>query len=54
MMCADRRGGRVVECSGLENRRGFASSVGSNPTLSAKSEKPCNFNKLRGFLFSGL
>ena len=29
------RGGRVVEGSGLENRRGFTPSVGSNPTLSA-------------------
>ena len=28
----------MVECSGLENRRGFASSVGSNPTLSAKQK----------------
>ncbi len=36
MIGAHRRGGRVVECSGLENRRGFASSVGSNPTLSAR------------------
>ena len=30
-----RRGGRVVECTGLENRHAFAGIVGSNPTLSA-------------------
>jgi hypothetical protein len=30
-----RRGGRAVEGSGLENRRGFTPPVGSNPTLSA-------------------
>ena len=28
-------GGRVVDCTGLENRRGFTPSVGSNPTPSA-------------------
>jgi hypothetical protein len=30
------RGARVVEGSGLENRRAFTGPVGSNPTLSAK------------------
>src|SRR6185369_9775490 len=30
-----RRGGRVVQGSGLENRRGCKPTVGSNPTLSA-------------------
>ena len=30
-----RRDGRAVECTGLENRRGCKSSVGSNPTSSA-------------------
>jgi phosphohistidine phosphatase SixA len=30
-----RRGGRAVECTGLENRRPFTGFVGSNPTLSA-------------------
>ena len=30
-----RKGGRAVECTGLENRQGFAPFVGSNPTLSA-------------------
>ncbi len=30
-----RTGGRVVECTGLENRRGCKLTVGSNPTLSA-------------------
>ena len=29
------RGGRVVECTGLENRRPFTRTVGSNPTPSA-------------------
>ena len=29
------RGGRVVECAGLENQRARKGSVGSNPTLSA-------------------
>ena|GEM_PF-1423012 len=33
-----RRGGRVVECNGLENRRAFTGTVGSNPTLSAISQ----------------
>ena len=30
-----RIGGRVVECTGLENRRACKRTVGSNPTLSA-------------------
>ncbi len=30
------RGGRVVECDGLENRCARKCTVGSNPTLSAK------------------
>jgi hypothetical protein len=30
-----RRGGRAVECTGLENRRSLTGTVGSNPTLSA-------------------
>jgi hypothetical protein len=30
-----RRGGRAVECTGLENRQGFAPLGGSNPPLSA-------------------
>jgi hypothetical protein len=30
-----RRGGRAVECTGLENRRPLTGTVGSNPTLSA-------------------
>ena len=30
-------GGRVVYGSGLENRRGFTPTVGSNPTPSARS-----------------
>ena len=29
------RGGRAVECTGLENRQGCEPFVGSNPTLSA-------------------
>ena len=35
-VCNHRRGGREVDCSGLENRRGCKPSVGSNPTPSAK------------------
>ena len=30
-----RRGDRAAECTGLENRRVFTGTVGSNPTLSA-------------------
>jgi hypothetical protein len=29
-----RKGGRVVECSGFENQRGFRVTGGSNPSLS--------------------
>ena len=32
---AFRRGDRAAECTGLENRRVFTGTVGSNPTLSA-------------------
>ena len=32
---ARRKRGRAVECTGLENRRGFAPSVSSNLTASA-------------------
>jgi hypothetical protein len=32
-----RRGGRAVECTGLENRRWSDPTVGSNPTLSANA-----------------
>ena len=32
----ERRGGRVVECGGLENRCPFARTGGSNPSLSAR------------------
>jgi hypothetical protein len=35
VFCSTWRGGRVVEGSGLENRRVCKGSVGSNPTLSA-------------------
>ncbi len=31
------KSGRVVECTGLENRRGLITFVGSNPTSSAKT-----------------
>ena len=31
-----RRGGRVAECTGFENRKARKGLVGSNPTLSAK------------------
>ena len=47
-----RRGGRVVECTGLENRHAFAGIVGSNPTLSAITQVPflgtCVMVKLGG------
>jgi hypothetical protein len=35
-MVAVRRGGRAVECTGLENRQGLTALVSSNLTLSAK------------------
>ncbi len=35
-MCGSRKGGRAVECTGLENRQGLTVLVGSNPTPSAK------------------
>lgn len=31
------KGGRVVECSGFENQRGFTVTGGSNPSLSEKT-----------------
>ena len=34
-MRVHRRGGRAVECTGLENRRGFIPTQGSNPCPSA-------------------
>ena len=34
-----RRGGRVVECAGLENRYGQKPIEGSNPSLSASTER---------------
>ena len=40
------KGGRVVKCTGLENRQRRKSLVGSNPTPSATNEKP---RKCRGF-----
>jgi hypothetical protein len=41
-----RRGGRVVECGGLENRCRFAPTQGSNPCLSAITYKSLNYNGL--------
>src|SRR5580658_7102483 len=38
MIAAQRRGGRAVECTGLENRHRSNSVVSSNLTLSATSE----------------
>jgi hypothetical protein len=35
----ERKGGRVVEGTGLENRQRGNSFVGSNPTLSARASK---------------
>ena len=34
-----RMGGRAVECTGLEIRRPFTGSVGSNPTPSARNAR---------------
>lgn len=34
------RNGRAVYCTGLENRRTFAGSGGSNPSSSANSKCP--------------
>jgi hypothetical protein len=46
----NRRGGRVVECTGLENRRRFIPTQGSNPCLSAiKQSHP----KKGGFFYGG-
>ena len=42
------KGGRVVECNGLENRRGCKPLVSSNLTLSA------NMNIPRGCFFIGV
>ncbi len=42
-----RRGARVVESGGLENRCASNRTVGSNPTLSAQSKSP---RFMRGFL----
>jgi hypothetical protein len=39
-VAAVRRGGRVVECTGLENRRPFTGLVSSNLTLSAIYDEP--------------
>jgi hypothetical protein len=36
-IAARRRGGRAVECTGLENRQGGDTFEGSNPSLSARS-----------------
>src|SRR3954447_2018736 len=33
-------GGRVVECTGLENRRTLTGLVGSNPTLPVELQRP--------------
>ncbi len=40
----------MVECAGLEIRYTFRRIVGSNPTLSARYQKPLNF--FRGFFFA--
>ena len=34
---SERWGGRVVDCTGFENRRGVTAPVGSNPTPTANS-----------------
>ena len=43
------KGGRVVECSGFENQRGFTVTGGSNPSLSEKI-----FSSLFGFFVDAL
>ena len=43
-MSLTRRGARVVDWDGLENRCALAGTVGSNPTLSAiKLQKAANY-----------
>ena len=44
-----RRGGRVVECTALEMRRGCKLTVGSNPTLSATFCMPSHDPAARQF-----
>ena len=45
-----RRGGRVADCTGLENRQGRKFLVGSNPTLSAGTvEKSPGFSAVSSF-----
>src|SRR5690625_6534910 len=39
-----RRGGRAVECTGLENRQGLTPFEGSNPSLSA-THSPAPFQR---------
>jgi len=48
-----RRGGRAVECNGLENRQGFAPLVGSNPTPSAASPAKRRVSCDRGLVHPG-
>ena len=48
------RGGRAVECGGLENRlRGFSSDEGSNPILSAIDRFKSHFDELSAIRISG-
>jgi len=49
LIAAERRGGRVVECTGLENRQGFTTFVSSNLTLSAtgKMRPRCGGSRAR-------
>ena len=42
-----RRGGRAVECTGLENRHPRKRIVGSNPTLSARTTTSKNLTNWR-------
>ena len=45
------RGGRAVECGGLENRCTLAGTEGSNPSLSARTQSALvrNILKMKGF-----
>ena len=47
------RGGRVAECTGLENRRRFIPTQGSNPCLSAIHKKGPPGNRGAFFMYGG-
>lgn len=53
-MESKQRSGRAVYCTGLENRRPFTRSGGSNPSSSASSKKPKFWNEFGLFVFPHL